>query len=1012
MTVSLDGEPLHDLATPRLQRLFAHLTLESDVALSRSRLAFELWPDSTESQARTNLRKLLHDLRHALPDADRYVDVDGRSMRWRRDAPADVDLVTFIDAIRRADCASAEHAYGGDLLPGCYDDWTLRERDRLQTEVIACLLRLAADSAGAGDDVGVLAYAQRLLRLDPLCEEGYRRLMHAYARRGDRAEALRAYHRCVEVLERELGIEPDVVTRELYESERVGTRVVATPDPVPRPTGGAASLVGRRAEQERTQRVWRASATGRAQLLLVTGEPGIGKTRLVDELARDVAAEGHAVSRTRAYEAVGRLPWGPVIDWLRSEALRPTVERLEPVWLVELSRLLPELRIGRPDLPEASSVGDDRRRQLFDAIAHVVLMHPTPLLLVVDDLQWTDADTVELIGFLIRRLPDTPLLVAATVRSEEVDDAHPLGALVSGLGRDEVLTEVALERLDTASTAALAAHLTGMVLDRSAGEQFWEETEGNPLFVVEAARAGLAAGNEHPPLTPTVQAVIGARLASLTPETREVVEVAATIGREFTIEVLTAATRIEEDDLVDALDDLWRHRIIREQSPGYDFTHDKLREVAHASISPARRRRFHRLVAEALTIIHAGDIGRVSADLAAHYEQAGLVADAIGAHRRAAAHAMVVCSLDDAIASIRRALALLEQLPGGPDRDATELELQIALGVPQVAREGYGTIASEACYERSRALCRRLGRPVDPPILRGLGLASLVQCRFDRSKSFGQELLDQGHDDAIATVEGHYLIGVSEFWRGQLDASRRHLDAALASYRPEHTAEHLGRYAQDPKAVCTVRLGLTLLWSGETERATERVSEAVALAETLDHPPTFAYVLQYAAMIAAETGEKEALAQRLHTAEALFARTELRFMMSLGRLLRGWLDVLDGRPSAFERLGAAVEEWRVKDQTLHLSHGLVLLARASLLSGDLETGHAAVQDGIAWGTAHQQHYLDAEFWRVDGDLRAAAGDPLGAEASIRRALDVADAQGARWLHQRAEESLRQLQGVP
>src|ERR1019366_7935079 len=149
------------------------------------------------------------------------------------------------------------------------------------------------------------------------------------------------------------------------------------------------------------------------------------------------------------------------------------------------------------------------------------------------------------------------------------------------------------------------------------------------------------------------------------------VEVAATIGREFTVEVLAAATRIEEDDLVDALDDLWRRRIIREQGPGYDFTHDKLREVAHASISPARRRRLHRVVAEVLAAIHATELGPVSADRAAHYERAGLVAEAIDAHRRAAAHAMVVFALDDAIASIQRALLLLEQLPGGPGRAET-----------------------------------------------------------------------------------------------------------------------------------------------------------------------------------------------------------------------------------------------------------------------------------------------------------------------------------------------------
>jgi DNA-binding SARP family transcriptional activator len=1011
VSVSLDGEPLEGFASPRLQRLVAHLTVVPDVAVSRSQLAFALWPDSAEGQARTNLRKLLHELRQALPDADRYVDMSGQTIRWRLDAPADVDVVAFTQAIEHDDHAAAARAYRGDLLPGCYDDWTLSERDRLHAQAIEALRRLATDATKSGDDLSALEYAQQLLRLDPLCEEAYRWSMHAHARRGDRAEALRAYHRCVEVLERELAVEPDPATRELYSAQLVGTGTPTADGPTPAPTAGTAPLVGRRTERARTQQIWRSAAAGRAHVLLVSGEPGIGKSRLVDELAREVAAEGNAVARTRAYEAGGRLPWGPVIDWLRSEALRPNVDRLDAVWLVELSRLLPEVRSNRPDLPAVPGIRDDRRFQLFDSIAQVVLAQPSPLLLVIDDLQWADADTLESIGFLIRRAPGMPLLIAATVRSEEIEPGGALETLTSALGRDEALTELALESLDTRATTELAAHLTGTALDQDAGEQFWKETEGNPLFVVEAARAGLAGGDEHAFLTPTVQAVIRARLAGLTHQAHELVEVAATIGRGFTVEALAAAARVQEDDLVDALDDLWRRRIIREQGSGYDFTHDKLREVAHAGISPARRRRLHRIVAEVLTATHAADLGPVSADLAAHYEQAGLVTDAIEAYRRAAAHAMVVFSLDDAIASIHRALALLEQLPGGADRDATELDLRIALGVPQVVREGYGALSSQESYERSRVLCRRLGRPVDPPILRGLGLASLVQCRFDRATGFGKELLEQGPADPIAAVEGHYLIGVSEFWRANLTESRRHLEAVLATYRSEHTAEHLDRYAQDPKAVCTVRLALTRLWGGDARFAAERSADAVALAEELDHPPTYGYVLPYSAMVAAEIGDRDTLADRVQAAEALYARYAQAFMASLVRLQRGWLDVLDGHDS-LERLTAAVNEWRTRDQALHLTHGLVLLARASLVTGTLETGRAAVREGIEWGRTHDQRYYEAEFWRLDGELLQATGGGRAAEVSFRRALAVADAQGARWLYDRAEQSIGRMTAVP
>src|SRR5260370_1614571 len=256
---------------------------------------------------------------------------------------------------------------------------------------------------------------------------------------------------------------------------------------------------------------------GRANLLLVPGEPRIGKSRLVDELSREVAAQGSAIGRTRAYEAGGRLRWGPVIDWLRSEALRSSVGRLDRGWLGELARLLPELRTDRPDLPGPSGIVDARRRQLFDAVAQVVFVHASPLLLVVDDLQWSDADTVELIGFLIQHAPEAPLLVAGTVRSEELDADHPVTVLTAGLRRDDAVTEIVLGRLDSDATAELAGRLTGSSLDEVAGEQFWMETEGNPLFVIEAARAGLADGVGRARLKPTVQAVLRAGLARPAP---------------------------------------------------------------------------------------------------------------------------------------------------------------------------------------------------------------------------------------------------------------------------------------------------------------------------------------------------------------------------------------------------------------------------------------------------------------------------------------------------------------
>jgi DNA-binding SARP family transcriptional activator len=1009
ISMDLAGVPLDGFNSPRLQRLVARLVLGREAAQSRARIAYELWPDSTESQARTNLRHLLHDLRRTVPELERFVDITNQTLRWRPDAPVLIDVVAFTDAIARSDLDDAVAHYGGDLLPACYDDWVLAERDRLRATAAEALATLAARAGEAADHGPAVHYARRLVQLDPLHELGYRLLMQAHARRGDRSEALRTYHACVDVLERELGVEPSAPTRQLYEALRVGADQSRLPGAgaSDEPASATPPLVGREVEWQQVQATWREAAAGRAQLLLVTGEPGVGKTRLVEELSRRCTAQGIPFARTRLYEAAGRLPWAPVVDWLRAPALSPSVAGLPTVWLAELARLLPELRVGRPDLPEPPAADAALRHRLFDAVTQALVGGPAPLLLVVDDLQWCDPDTIELVGFLLHTAPTAGLLVAGTARAEEIDEQHPLARLRNDLGRAGTLTEIRLERLGAADTAGLAARLSRDELDAPAAERLYQETEGNPLFVVEAVRAGFPA-DSGTALSPTVRAVITARLDQLSPGARQLVEVAATVGRAFTVDVLALASGAEVDDLVGTLDQLWRRQVIRDLGGTYDFTHDKIREVAHDTISPARRRHLHRAVAEALATTHAADLGVVSAQLAAHYEYAGLPAESVAAHRRAAAQSLLVFAFEEAIASLRNALSQLERLPAGPDRDETELELRIELGVPLVAREGYGSAAAQEVYERAVVLSRRLRRSPSPPVLRGLGLAALVSCRFDRSSRFGAALLDLGDQDPTAQTEGHYLLGVSAFWRGDLAASRAHLSAAIRSYRAEQSAEHITRYAQDPKAVCLVRLALTELWCGKPDRASTLAQEALAFAETLAHPTTHAYVLMYAAFVVAELGDRAPLIEYLDAGDALWARQPLGFFMTLGQLYRGWIEVLDGRPGGIDRLQAAIDGLRAEGQTLHLTYALGLLARARHMAGDIEAGRTALREGVQWGLEHDQRYVESELWRIDGELLAASGDATGAEAAIQRAVAVAASQGARWLELRATCSLARL----
>ncbi len=362
----------------------------------------------------------------------------------------------------------------------------------------------------------------------------------------------------------------------------------------------------------------------------MSGEAGVGKTRLLDELARAASGAGARVARSRAYETGGRLPWGPVIDWLRSDAMAGQLAELAPAWRDQLGRLVPELvEPGAPAAPEAGGLfvgaatdGLERRR-LLDAVGRA-LTGGGPLLLAVDDLQWCDEDSIDAIGFVVRTFPTAPVLVAATLRDDEVDTAHPAIRLADALAREGTVTRLGLGRLDADATAELASRLTGRALNRAEAQRVFVATDGNPLFVVEAVRAGFDGLADALPITPTVQAVIRSRLSRLSPAAGDLAEVAAIVGRHVTLDELAAATGTDAHELIEPVDELWRHRILRERRGAYDFSHDLIRRVAADSVSPARRRRLHRAIAQGLVSAHAEDPGPVSARLAGHFVAAGL----------------------------------------------------------------------------------------------------------------------------------------------------------------------------------------------------------------------------------------------------------------------------------------------------------------------------------------------------------------------------------------------------
>jgi DNA-binding SARP family transcriptional activator len=1014
----LGGIQLPPLESARAESLLAYLLLHHDAPQSRQHLAFLLWPDSSEPQARTNLRHVLHNLRRVLPELDRLLDVTPRTLQWRADHPLWLDVGSFEAAMARADGAAddgglaalreAVALYAGDLLEGCYDEWLLGERERLRQRHLAALERLVALlEARGGDQAEAIRHAERALRLNPLREQTYQALMRLHAARGDRARALRTYHACAAVLERELGAQPSAATRAAYEAS-------LPPEPADAGRGAGpvagAPLVGRAAERARLADLWHQTEQGQAQLVLVTGEPGIGKTRLIEELRRWCAHRGAVTAQARAYPAEGDLAYGLVVAWLRAGALRSGVQRLDPARRAELARLLPELLAAEPEPARPLRLPDgDPRRRLFDALAAAILAAQRPLLLVADDLQWCDRDTLQFLHYLLRLEPAPRLLVAATARREELDPAHPMNDLVAGLQALDRVVELELARLSRQETAALAEWLAGGPLDGPAADRLHDETEGNPLFVVEALRAGWAGDRPGGAgLSPKVQAVIESRLARLAAPAQELVGVAATIGREFTAELLARVSGADQDALVGGLDELWRRRIVREQGvDAYDFSHDKIREVAYLALGPARRRQHHLHVAQALERLHPADPGPFSAQLATHYDRAGAAEQAIAWYAEAAAAAQRLHANLEAVRLMERGLDLVVALPDAEQRDRRELALRTALLAPLGAVEGFASSRLQAQQWRALDLAHTLGAEPAPPLLRSVTISGLVQGRFEEAQGVAAQLLARGERDAddVLVVEGRYVLGISAFWQGELEGARRHFEAAVASYRPEHRATHLVRYGLDPKVVCQSRLGNTLWFLGFPRAARQASDAALALAEEIGHWPSHATAVHFAALLAVELRDGEGV-RRYTDALGRPREGEGRVTEASRELWTGYLDVVEGRREAgFARIGRVLDDSRQAEHAPGFrANVLRLLLEACAVASDADRGLWASELGLQ--TVGSARLWVAETHRLRAEFLAATGAPTEAvEAELGRAVEVARRQGARSLELRATSSL-------
>jgi tetratricopeptide (TPR) repeat protein len=627
-------------------------------------------------------------------------------------AGVEVDVLLFEQLVAEGSLDSLERAmslYRGELLqglaaqgpqPSAFEEWLAGERERLRELALEALAKLVTVQRTAGSPERALSTTLRLLTLDPLQEAAHRTAMRLYAQLGRRTAALRQYQACVNSLRRELNVEPEEETRELYRDILRRRPILAATGLVPAsaawPPAASAfednvPLIGRELETARL-RAWLAKASsGSCQVALLVGETGGGKSRLVAKLVSEAGSANAELKPPpfslllgRCHEGEQILAFGPWIDAFRTGRLsgeRALLDKLEPVWRAELVRLLPELR--GPEDPLPSDPPDAAR--LFEAVRQLMacLTNRSPVVIVLEDLHWADEMSLRLLQFLVRRTAGLPLLLVGTVREEELPDQPFLRQTLDSLDGELHVERIRVPPLSRRTTLQLVRALSSTTSEPAAvervAEKVWRTSEGNPFVVVETMRAlhqGFAlTGPGGLPIAERVRLVISRRLDRLSGVARELAAVSAIIGRGAQFSVLPGATGLDEATTATAVEELVRHQVLHEVGGGLDFVHERVRGVVYAELVGPRRRLLHRQVAEAFERLHAADLEPYRLALGTHYREGEVWEKAATHLRHAGTKAVSRSAHREAATCFEQALEALQHL--SRSRDSLELAVDL-----------------------------------------------------------------------------------------------------------------------------------------------------------------------------------------------------------------------------------------------------------------------------------------------------------------------------------------------